>query len=219
MLHVSKVSRDRAAIPAYKSNWLVYEQQKMIRENLGAGKPAFFYGEIYPTLQAAKDAGYQNFGVRRLEEEIKLPTKSPIVNRTSNHQADNCPLTRVTILTFDMGGQGLSLNDYSISDVDFSIPPPSLIDLVDFVPHRIYVRTPQLMRISIAYDRDNNLFITDNPWVLNDQDFEKSSKHMAFFHHEDAIREIERIENVLLKAADWRSRDKRFVLVCDDEAA
>lgn len=210
MLHVSPVSRDKAAVPAYGNVWFVDEGNKVIRENLGHNRPAFAFGPSFASLDEIMVSQYKNYPIERLPETIKLPSQSPLINRVNRHWTDNKPLTHVTLVTFDLNGRGLCVEDHVLAGVDFTLPPPNLIDLVDLMPNNVYIKIDQLIRISFSYKRDGQLLITENPSIMENDVFKPWKNAMAFFHHADAVGEAERIEAKLLSAADWRSRVIEF---------
>ncbi len=210
MLQVSAVSRDKAAVPAYGNVWFVDEGNGVIRENLGHNRPAFAFGAMFTSLEEVKNSQFRNYPIERLPEAIKLPTQSPLINRVNRHWADNKPLTHVTLVTFDLNGRGLCVEDHLLAGVDFSLPPPDLIDLVDLMPSNVYIKAEQFIRISFSYKRDGQLLITENPAIMENDVFKPWKNAMAFFHHADAVKEAERIEAQLMHAANWRSRVIEF---------
>lgn len=210
MLQVSPVSRDKAAVPAYGNVFFVDAGNKVIRENLGHNPPAFAFGTAFASLDDIKETPYQHYKIERLPEAIKLPNQSPLINRKNRHWTNNKPLTHVTLVTLDLNGKGLCVEDHLIAGVDFTLPPPDLIDLIDLMPNNIYVKAEQFIRISLSYKRDGQLLITENPAIMENGTFKPWKNAMAFFHHVDACREAEKIETMLLKAANWRSRELEF---------
>lgn len=223
MLKVSTISRDKAGVTAYGHCWYVDDGNHTIRENLGFNRPAFADGAFFQTLEEAQSQPrYASYSVVRLAETLKVPSQSPIIKRKGEHALSNTPLTRITILTFDLGGRGLCVEDHTIAAVDFSMPTPDLIDLVDVVPSHIYIRTEPLLRVSLKYGRDGSLTIVDNPSALINDVFKPCKNTMAFFQHADAVAEADKIRDMLLHAADYKSREIDFlapVTVASGEAA
>jgi hypothetical protein len=210
MLQISPVHRDKTAIMAYGNVWFVDAGNRVIRENLGHNPPAFAFGTSFATIEDIQESPYRNYKIERLPEVIKLPLQSPLINRVNRHWMDNKPLTHVTLVTFDLNGRGLCVEDHVIAGVDFTLPPPDLIDLVDLMPNNIYIKAEQFVRISLNYKRNGQLLITENPAIMENDVFKPWKNAMAFFHHADACREAERIEAMLLNAAKWRSREIEF---------
>jgi hypothetical protein len=90
--------------------------------------------------------------------------------------------------------------------VDFSLPIPELLDLIDIMPVAIYTAGRPDMKVSINYMRGGNIKISDNPMVLQGSSMVPWTKSMAFFHREDAEKQADIIAAQLTRAADWRSR-------------
>jgi hypothetical protein len=211
MLQVSPVSRDKAAVPAYGNVWFVDEGNKVIRENLGHNRPAFAFGASFASRDEIGNSQFKHYPIERLPETIKLPSQSPLINRVDRHWTNNKPLTHVTLVTFDLNGRGLCVEDHVLAGVDFTLPPPDLIDLIDLMPSNVYIKVEQqFVRISFSYKRDGQLLITENPAIIENGVFKPWKNAMAFFHHADAAREANRIRTKLLEAADWQSREIEF---------
>ncbi len=205
MMRVTDLNKDLAE-KAYGTSWYVDSDNGLLREWLGRTRPVFQLGETFATIDEAAAAGYGHLARRPLPDIMRLPTQSPIV-RAKLHKETNSPLTRVTVLIFDdLISQGIRLEDREITGVDFSLPTPELLDLIDIMPVAIYTSGRPDMKIAISYTREGNIRINENPLVLQGTSLVPWTKSMAFFHRVDAERQADIIAEQLVRAADWRSR-------------
>jgi hypothetical protein len=205
MMRVTELKKDLAE-RAWGTSWYVDSANGTLREWLGPTRPVFQFGETFSTLNQAAAAGYGHLEQRFLPDILRLPSQSPIL-RATRHKENNSPLTRITVLIFDdLINQGIRIEDREITGVDFSLPIPELIDLIDIMPVAIYTSGRPDMKVSINYTHGGNIKINDNPLVLQGNSMVPWTKCMAFFHREDAEKQADIIAAQLTHAADWRSR-------------
>jgi hypothetical protein len=198
--------RKELAVKAYKTSWYVDSANNCLREWLGNSRPLSQFGETFSSLADAFAAGFGHLEQRPLPDSIVVPAQSPII-RAKLHKENNSPLTRITVLIFDdLINTGLRIEDREISGVDFSLPTPQLLDLIDIMPVAIYTQGSPDMKITINYMREGNIVITENPLVFQGSSMVPWTKAMAFFHREDAERQADEIAQQLTRAANWRSR-------------
>jgi hypothetical protein len=205
MMRVTELKKDLAE-RAWGTSWYVDSANGTLREWLGNSRPVFQFGETFASLNEAAAAGYGHLEQRHLPETLRLPSQSPIL-RATRHKDTNSPLTRITVLIFDdLINQGIRIEDREITGVDFSLPTPELLELIDIMPVAIYTAGRPDMKVSINYMRGGNIKISDNPMVLQGSSMVPWTKSMAFFHREDAEKQADIIAAQLTRAADWRSR-------------
>lgn len=218
MIRVAEMRKD-LALQAYGSIWYVDSANNMLRENLGQSRPAFQLGDSFASPDEAAAAGYGHFTLRPLPDVIKVPNQSPIID-AERHRTGNHPLTRLTFLiTDDLINKGIRLEDRLLSAVDFSLPPPELLDLLDLIPTAIHAKGDPDLKVAVSYQRDGDLKIVGNPMIRSGIAFSPWTKAMAFFHRVDGEREADGLAKQLVHAADWRSREVTVPLIRDAEAA
>lgn len=201
-MNVAVSLRRTTAARAMGTCWCVDHERRVMFENLGRGRPPFFFGDVHASLEEAT-ASAGGYETRPLPETLRLPRGTPVALASGKDLSSAA--TKVHLLRFDsIMERGLRVEEARMSAVDYAPAPHHLKGFTDFVAVAVYLEGERRLRIRIAHDKDGFPFVSEAPQREEAWGWTSCPDALAFLDVGNAQDHADAMAARLRAAADWR---------------
>lgn len=190
------------------TSWTVDHANLRIVEALGKSRPAFHFGAIYDTLEAALEretffegAPSSEFRVEALPDYVRVPVRTPVPG--GRFVEDDRPPSRAWVIVVGdlLSGGALTMEERLVAAVEFSFAPRNLADLCLLVPSTVVFEGEKASKVGVDYTRDGEIR-ADTNMVVEGVALPNTA---VYFSRTEAVRAADALQARIVAAADWRS--------------